>query len=112
MVPGSQKRYRTEAEREALVVGTRLSISGEKQVKLKRGECIFWNGNLIHRGRQPRDLPKRLTLTGGLRKFRPEELPEELDGRFAWRLAGNIRETLPEKMQLFYDRWRVLQKTG
>ena len=112
VVPGSHKRYRTEAERNALVVDTRLSISGEVQVKLKRGECIFWNGHLIHRGRQPRDLPRRLTLTGGLRMYRPDESPEELDGRFAWRLAGNIREALPEKMQLFYDRWRALQKAG
>ena len=110
VVPGSQKRYRTEEELKALVVDRKLDIAGQEQVVLERGQCIFWNGNVIHRGVQPEHLPKRLTLTGGLRQYRPDQPLDETDGRFAWRLADNIRATLPEKMQLFYDRWRAAQK--
>lgn len=45
-----------------------------------------------------------------LRQWREDELPEkEVDERYAWRLADNLRETLPEKMQLYYYRWRSLQ---
>ena len=34
--------------------------------------------------------------------YREDELPEkEVDERYAWRPADKIRETLPEKMQLY-----------
>ena len=45
-----------------------------------------------------------------LRQWREDEPSEkEVDERYAWRPADKIRETLPEKMQLYYDRWRSLQ---
>ena len=112
VVPGSHRRYRTEQEREALNVDPRMDIEGQQQVVLRRGQTLFWNGSLVHRGVKPESLAERLSLTGGLRQYDPEAAPEESDERFRWRLADNIRSSLPPKMQLWYDRWRVLQKAG
>jgi hypothetical protein len=43
-------------------------------------------------------------------QYREDDPPEEkLDERFRWRLSPNLRENLPAKMQLYYDRWRALQ---
>ncbi|NKB71638.1 MAG: hypothetical protein GKR89_31575 [Candidatus Latescibacteria bacterium] len=51
-----------------------------------------------------------MSLVGYLSQYRQDEPPErELDERFAWLLAENIRAALPDKMQLYYDRWRALQ---
>ena len=110
VVPASHLRYRTEQEHQALNVDRRMAIDGQQQVVLKRGQTLFWNGSLVHRGVKPAGLDERLTLTGGLRQYDPAAGPEELDERFRWRLDANIRATLPPRMQLWYDRWRMLQK--
>ena len=111
IVPGSQRRYRTEQEREVLISNRGVGdIPGAKQIKLKRGQTIFWNGNTIHRGVMPAEMEERLTLCGCLVKHQADDPPETLDERFRWRLADNVRETvLPEKIQLYYDRWKRLQ---
>ena len=110
IVPGSQRRYRTEAERVALVEDIHAPLAGAEAIKLKRGQTVFWDGATIHRGWAPEGIEERLSLVGSLRQYREDEPPEkEVDERFAWLLAYNIREALPEKMQLYYDRWRALQ---
>ena len=110
IVPGSQRRYRTDHEREVLINNKGVGdIPGAKQIKLKRGQTIFWNGNTIHRGVMPAGMQERLTLCGSLVKHQADDPPEMLDERFRWRLADNVREALPEKIQLYYDRWKRLQ---
>ena len=110
IVPGSQRRYRTDHEREVLINNKGVGdIPGAKQIQLKRGQTIFWNGNTIHRGVMPAGMEERLTLCGCLVKHQADDLPETLDERFRWRLADNVRDALPEKIQLYYDRWKRLQ---
>ena len=110
IVPGSQRRYRTDHEREVLISNKGVGdIPGAKQIKLKRGQTIFWNGNTIHRGAMPAGMEERLTLCGCLVKHQENDPPETLDERFRWCLADNVRDVLPEKMRLYYDRWRRLQ---
>ena len=110
IVPGSQCRYRTDHEREVLINNKGVGdISGAKQIKLKRGQTIFWNGNTIHRGVMPAGMEERLTLCGCLVKHQAADPPETLDERFRWQLAENVRNALPEKIQLYYDRWKQLQ---
>ncbi|NKB71639.1 MAG: hypothetical protein GKR89_31580 [Candidatus Latescibacteria bacterium] len=41
IVPGSQRRYRTEAERVALVEDIHAPLPGAKAIKLKRGQTVF-----------------------------------------------------------------------
>jgi hypothetical protein len=110
IVPGSQRRYRTEAERVALVEDIHTPLAGAEAIKLKRGQTVFWDGATIHRGWAPEGIEERLSLVGSLSQHREDEpLEAEVDERYAWQLADNIRPNLPEKMQLYYDRWRALQ---
>lgn len=110
IVPGSQRRYRTDYEREVLISNKGVGdIPGAEQIKLKRGQTIFWNGNSIHRGVMPAEMEERLTLCGCLVKHQADDPPEPLDERFRWRLADNVRAALPEKIQRYYDRWKRLQ---
>ena len=110
IVPGSHRRCRTKEEREILSAGNGDDMPGEERIYLRRGQTVFWNGNTIHRGAAPPDLKERMTLHGGLTQFREDEpIEEKLDERFRWRLSPHIRANLPDKMKLYYDRWRALQ---
>ena len=105
VVPESQRRYRTEAEREVLINNPGGEIDGALQIRLQRGQTLFFNGNGIHRGVMPDDMTERLTLTGSLIRHQEGDR-EELDERHRWRLADNVRESLPEKAKGYYDNWR------
>ena len=101
-VPCSQRRYRTDEERECLVNARKESISGEQRIDLKRGQTLFWSGNIIHRGRVPEGVEERITLATRFNKYLADEpLEEVVDERHRWRMANNIRETLPAKVQLY-----------
>ena len=108
LVPGSQRRYRTEQEREVLINNRKGDVPNAQQIVLQKGQTIFWNGNTIHRGRLPAGVNERLTLTGALVKHE-EDQREALDERFRWQLADNVRAGLPARMQSYYDRWRRVQ---
>jgi len=47
VVPGSHARARTEAER---VVGEYAEMPGEVRVRLKAGDVVFYDNNILHRG--------------------------------------------------------------
>ena len=106
LVPGSQRRYRSDEEREALLVNKTVELSGARQVALARGQTVFWSGNTIHRGRLPDEgLSERLTLTGSLVRHRMGDV-QEMDDRFRWYLAGNVRGSLPDGVRRYCDNWR------
>jgi ectoine hydroxylase-related dioxygenase (phytanoyl-CoA dioxygenase family) len=110
LIPGSHRRFRTEREREALINDRLADLPGAHQIVLHKGQTVFWNGNTIHRGSLPAGSTERLTLMGALVKHQEDDPMEELEGRFRWRMADNIRDRLPPATQLFYDRWRGLQQ--
>ena len=112
LVPHSQRRYRTDEEREALVVDRHMDIAGMENLMLKRGQTLFWDGNTIHRGILPPALNERLVLAGGLCKYQRDELLMDLDERFRWRMADNIGLALPDKVRLWWERWLSLQKVS
>lgn len=47
IIPGSHRRVRTEAERSA---GAYDEIPGQMTVKLKPGDVVFYDSNILHRG--------------------------------------------------------------
>ena len=108
LVPGSQRRYRTEHEYECLSNTRHADIPGQKAIDLKAGQAAFWNGNAIHRGVMKRDV-ERLTIASSWRQHKEGDEPEETDPRFKWRLADRVRDNLPQEMLPYYDRWRALQ---
>ena len=107
IVPGSQRRYRTERERQCMIEGGRGDIPGALQIELRRGQTIFWNGNTVHRGLKPQDMGERLTLMGALVDHRSQYDPGE-KGDHRWLLAENIRPSLPPQARRYYDNWRAL----
>ena len=107
IVPGSQRRYRTEREHEVLVNDRQGDIPGALQMELQRGQTIFWNGNSIHRGWKPEGMGARSTLMGGLINHQTEYHDGE-KGDQRWLLADNIGPSLPPKTRRYYDNWRSL----
>ena len=112
LVPHSQRRYRTDEEREALVVNRYMDIAEMENLMLKRGQTLFWDGNTIHRGILPPALNERLVLAGGLCKYHRDEPLMDLDERFRWRMADNIGLALPDKVRLWWGRWLSLQRVS
>lgn len=110
LVPGSHRRYRTAQEREALINERFMDLPDAQQIVLQRGQTVFWNGNTIHRGMMAAGTPERLAMMGALAKHQDDDPMEEVEVRYRWRLADNIRDGLPAKTQLYYDRWRQLQQ--
>ncbi|MBT5589238.1 MAG: hypothetical protein HOJ45_14665 [Gemmatimonadetes bacterium] len=109
LVPGSHLRYRTEQEHEALTNDHFADLPEARQIVLKKGQTVFWNGNTIHRGCLPAAAPERLAVMGALVRHLPDDPPEPLEDRFRWRMADSVRAALPPETQLYYDRWRQLQ---
>ena len=110
VVPGSQRRSRTDLEREVLIDRRHDDLPEQLAIELKRGQTVFWNGNIIHRGRAPERVDERLSLVAHLSRYRADELPGEVDERERWLLADNVRQALPEPMLVLYDRWLALQQ--
>ncbi len=107
IVPGSQRRYRTDEEHKCLVEGGQGELPGGLQIVLKKGQTIFWNGNTIHRGRKPEGMKDRSTLMCALIDHR-SEYDEGEKGDQRWLLAGNVRDSLPQRTRRYYDNWRSL----
>jgi len=108
VVPGSHARYRTERERKVLLE-RKGDLPGQVQISLKRGQTVFWSHKLIHRGRMPESMDRRLSVAGCLKVYDPNAENDYASERWNWRTAENLRDYLPVKLQLFYDRWRSLR---
>ena len=106
VVPGSHRRTRTDIEMEVLNNDRKADLPGEKNVLLKRGQTVFWESRLMHRGRGPEGFERRLSLAGSFAQYRPDEEVDELHEQFHWQLEDSVRDYLPEKMVPYYDRWR------
>ena len=111
IVPGSQKRYRTEREHQCMLQDPQGEIPGALRVELERGQTIFWDGNTVHRGVKPEGMGDRLSLMGGLIDHRAEYQDSE-KGDQLWMLADNLRPSLPEPIRGYYDSWRTLAEPG
>src|ERR1700760_2699096 len=62
-VPGSHKRARTDAEREADPFSN--DMPGQKVIALKAGDVVFYNNNILHRGVYS-STTERMTLHGSI----------------------------------------------
>ncbi|MCJ1445498.1 MAG: hypothetical protein MMC23_006003 [Stictis urceolatum] len=71
VVPGSHRRARTEAEREAGPY--QAVLEGMKVVELQPGDVVFYDNNILHRGVYSKNM-ERMTLHGSVgRSGRGEE---------------------------------------
>ena len=106
LVPGSQHRYRTEQEWDVMRNGKNQHLPAEKEIHLRAGQTIFWNGKIIHRSTTQPDR-ERLTLIAGSSVHRRDDEKREI-GRFGWMMHEEVRANLPESLHLYYDRWKAL----
>ena len=103
VIPGSHLRYRTDEEHELFRGDRRADLPDALQVDLKKGQTVFWDSNIIHRGLAPAGMTERWNLTSSL--VRHDDDREKLDERFAWRLADGVRASLPLPALSLYDNW-------
>lgn len=109
IVPCSQHRPRTREEKRVLEESHHEDLSEQRQVPLRAGQVLFWDGNTVHRGNMRKDT-ERLTLAANWQRHSEEDEPvAKVDERFAWRLQDKVRAALPPALQEYYDRWRALQ---
>ena len=107
VIPGSQKRYRTHREWEAMSNSRAEDLPGAETIHLRAGETVFWNGNIIHRACHRPDR-ERLTLVAAYKAYRADESPQDV-GRFQFLLDDEVRTSLPTALHVYYDRWKSLQ---
>ena len=108
VIPGSQNRYRTQREFEAMSNSRAEDLPGAKTIHLRAGETVFWNGNIIHRACH-RPERERLTLIAAYKAYRADE-PSQDVGRFRFLLDEAVRAGLPVALHVYYDRWKSLQR--
>ena len=109
VVPGSHARYRSE--REAIVLARAQGRSTRPSSDTTQaGQAVFLNHKLIHWGRKPASMTSRLSVAGCLKAFDPDGVNDYASERWRWRTAADLRDYLPAKLQLFYDRWRSLKQ--
>ena len=111
-MPGSQRRNATADERRCLLDDRTAAIDGAREILLRKGQTLFWNGNTIHRGRTPHGYGERLTVRAGMSRYDAGEAIDDSGERFAWMQADNVRSALPDRLHVMYDRWRVVQATS
>ncbi|KAK2626068.1 hypothetical protein QTJ16_004330 [Diplocarpon rosae] len=63
VVPGSHRRARTQEERNADPL--EKGLPGEMRVRMKAGDVVFYNNNILHRGAYARSR-ERMTLHGSM----------------------------------------------
>ena len=83
---------------------------GQVHVDLRRGQTVFWDGRLLHRGRKPDSLPRRLGLAASYKKWLPDQEKEETSSDWQWMLKEEVRDFLPEPARPLWERWCAVQK--
>lgn len=135
IVPRSHLRWRTAEERAVLghyngdpdclnpaASSTRLSKHSELangvQIALKPGQCLYWNGDCIHRGANKANIKRRTlacnaeiwdpTVTVAAVRARGGTLFQRPDA--VWRCQPEVRAAMPNaRMLAMYDRWLQTQ---
>ena len=135
IVPGSHRRWRSPEEFECMSHYKGAGGGGKTEgdggpmygltkysplpemvaVQLKAGQTMFWDGDLIHRGRMEPSI-ERLTLHCSMGRRRNTETtsrpkpPADGDRRLMWRTHPDVRAALPRQWQKeAWDEWAAGQ---
>ncbi len=129
IVPASHRRWRTEQERTVLghyngepVPDTGLTkhspLDGGIVVHAEPGDCIFWNGDCIHRGGNRAGVERR-TLACNYDAWDERQTVEAVATRggqltqqpnWRWRCEERVGESMPsEFLKQAWARWRLCQ---
>ena len=134
IVSGSHLRWRTDEERAVLghyngdpACVTRAAAGGGSkhselstgiQLDLQPGQCLFWNGDCIHRGDTKAAIERR-TLITNCESWDPNQTIDAVRARggsltqradLVWKCQPEVRASMPtERMRVMYDRWLATQ---
>jgi hypothetical protein len=104
LIPGSHRRWATDSEQEAMTRELTSDLPKQEVIQLKAGQTVFYDERIIHRAstRKNRD---RFSLFGTWARYRVDEPRRNPIPELRWMLREGIRETFPESLRPYYDRF-------
>ena len=102
IVPGSHTRVSTDEARDIVKNWSFDAMPGQIAVELKAGQGVYYNANLLHRGKYPKDV-RRETVHACMGTIQGAEMRKDLYRWLAWMTAPDVRGTLPEGLHPLYD---------
>jgi hypothetical protein len=111
LVPGSHRRWGSDEENEAMDKQLTADLPGQKLIELRAGETVFYDERIIHRASTRKDRD-RFSLFGTWARYRKDEPKMNPIPELRWMLKDGVRETFPESLRPYYDRWRELHQSS
>ena len=111
LVPGSHRRYETPLEHQNMAEHLSDELPGQKLIELRAGQAVFYDERTIHRA-HTRHERERSSLFGTWARYVPGEAKRNPIPEMRWMLRDGIRETFPESLRLYYDRWREVYQSS
>jgi hypothetical protein len=111
LIPGSHRRWATPEEQHSLDNHLTADLPGQRIIALTAGQTVFYDERIIHRAltRKERD---RFSLFGTWARYRPDEPKANPIPEMRWMLRDGIRDTFPDPLRKYYDRWREVYQTA
>jgi hypothetical protein len=112
LIPGSHCRWGTAEEEESMAQHLTAELPGQKVIALQAGQTVFYDERIIHRA-STRKEKDRFSLFGTWARYTKDEPRMNPIPEMRWMLREGIRETFPQALRPYYDRWReVYQSSG
>jgi hypothetical protein len=111
LVPGSHRRWATDIEQEAMTRELTGDLPNQRVIELKAGQTVFYDERIIHRASTHRDR-ERFSLFGTWARYRPDEPRRNPIPELRWMLRDGIRQTFPEFLRIYYDRFREVYQSN
>lgn len=112
IVPGSHLRASTPEERDIVQNRSLDPMPEEMTVALKAGQGVYYNANLLHRGKYPKAVCRE-TIHACMGTIHGAVLRKDLYKWLAWMTGPEVRETLPEGLHPLYDNFiRMAEATA
>ena len=104
LVPGSHCRWGNDIENRALDQQLTIKLPGERLVPLKAGQTVFYDERILHRALTKKE-NDRFSLFGTWARYSKDEPKLNPIPEMRWMLRPGIRDTFPESLRLYYDRF-------
>jgi hypothetical protein len=111
LVPGSHRRWGTDRENDSMARHLSDDLPDQRHIALAAGQAVFYDERIIHRA-YTRHLRERSSLFGTWARYRPDEPKMTPIPEMSWMLNPGIRETFPEALRPYYDRWLEIYDGG